>query len=363
MIKNYIYASLFCMLSWCGWSQQNLPFTEVFAPTEEYNFENGWSADNVVVNVVLVPDVNGYSGTDNTGSAMFNLFNTQGLSEFNLTSPVLANPDAAKIKLTFDFASALRKTVPAALPFDFPNDKFQIYISTNGGTSYVLFEEHSLSLDGDFNTGGFVQMSGFTPTESQWLTHTTSLPAGTNRVLFKIYRPEASAPGSNFNYLDNVIFEICAAETPQGASVQYNVAYNTLADLVVEGEQLTWYSDEELTNEIPDTTTLIDGTTYYVTSIVDGCESDPLAITFDSELASVDDLNFINMKIYPNPATSIVNIDGIDNFSQAILLDMTGKQIAKTKENTMRISGIASGVYQLIIQAGKAQRVEKLIIK
>src|SRR5690606_7481450 len=52
--------------------------------------------------------------------------------------------------------------------------------------------------------------------------------------------------------------------TPTGDVNQEVVEGTTLADLAVVGDNLVWYSDEELTNEIPSTNEVVDGTTYYV---------------------------------------------------------------------------------------------------
>jgi|ADGO01.1.fsa_nt_gi hypothetical protein len=65
--------------------------------------------------------------------------------------------------------------------------------------------------------------------------------------------------------------------TPTGETTQTLTEGQTLADLVVGGANLTWYSDASLTEEIPATTEAVDGTTYYVTQTIDGCESEALA--------------------------------------------------------------------------------------
>src|SRR5690606_16637044 len=54
---------------------------------------------------------------------------------------------------------------------------------------------------------------------------------------------------------------------------------DTLADLVVNGDNLAWYSDADLTISIPATTVAQDGVTYYVASVTDICQSEGLAIT------------------------------------------------------------------------------------
>src|SRR5690606_6819543 len=66
---------------------------------------------------------------------------------------------------------------------------------------------------------------------------------------------------------------------PEGEVEQSLSEGQILADLEVEGENLTWYIDEELTTEIPDTTQIAFDTFYYVTQTIDGCESEALKIT------------------------------------------------------------------------------------
>ncbi|HET8809607.1 MAG TPA: T9SS type A sorting domain-containing protein [Flavobacteriaceae bacterium] len=55
----------------------------------------------------------------------------------------------------------------------------------------------------------------------------------------------------------------------------------TVADLNVSGQNLSWYSDAAGTIPIanPNTTVLVNGTTYYVSQTINGCESPLLAIT------------------------------------------------------------------------------------
>src|SRR5690606_38496968 len=76
------------------------------------------------------------------------------------------------------------------------------------------------------------------------------------------------------------VIDPCAGVTaPTGATEQSLLLGQTIAGLNVAGNNLVWYSDEDLTVEIPNTTAAVDGTTYYVVSETDTCQSDALAIT------------------------------------------------------------------------------------
>ena len=83
--------------------------------------------------------------------------------------------------------------------------------------------------------------------------------------------------------LDIIPFDCSLLATPDADANQDFAAGDTLADLEVDATEtpstFTWYSDAAGTTVIPDTTVLVDGTTYYVTQTFNGCESAPIAIT------------------------------------------------------------------------------------
>src|SRR5690606_41721943 len=76
-----------------------------------------------------------------------------------------------------------------------------------------------------------------------------------------------------------------STETPVGECEQVLTEGQTLADLVVEGENLVWYTDEDLTDMIPNTTVPVTGI-YYVTTEAGDCTSGALAINVTMMLCS-----------------------------------------------------------------------------
>lgn len=149
------------------------------------------------------------------------------------------------------------------------------------------------------------------------------------------------------------VIDPCADITaPTGNSLQTLAEGQTLADLDVAGTNLTWYADMELTTELPDTTEAIDDTTYYVTQTIDGCQSEALVITVEITL-SVGVLPTTTLKIYPNPANSIINIVTADtnNLPESFTIYNTlgqmvkGKNITNSSDLSVDISSLAKGVY------------------
>jgi len=180
--------------------------------------------------------------------------------------------------------------------------------------------------------------------------------------MFKGFRPNATMYG-NMAYMDNVSIEVCETAMPIGPSIQYNEEYVTLSDLEVTGSNLIWYSDENLTIELPSDTELVEGTTYYVTSYANDCESAPLAILFDEDAASTSDFEFSNLVIYPNPSSDIIYIGGVEGIDKIVLYDITGKMIFTTQNNTIDISSLSDGLYLIEIFKGNSKKVSKIVKK
>lgn len=83
--------------------------------------------------------------------------------------------------------------------------------------------------------------------------------------------------------LDIIPFDCATFEAPEGEANQEFTTGQTIADLIVETTResnvtLNWYASDGVT-PITDTTTLVDGETYYVSQTYIGCEGAQLAIT------------------------------------------------------------------------------------
>ncbi|MBZ4036016.1 T9SS type A sorting domain-containing protein [Flavobacterium sp. 17A] len=152
----------------------------------------------------------------------------------------------------------------------------------------------------------------------------------------------------------------------------------TLADIVIEGENIKWYSSKgtstSKTNKstetsLPLSTVLVDGVTYYASQTINGIEStERLAVTakFNSSLATPD-FDFNGFKFYPNPVKhmlSIANktvIDNIEIFSvsgQSVLF----KKINST-ESEIDLSNLSVGMYIINVKSDGKEKAMKFIKK
>jgi hypothetical protein len=135
---------------------------------------------------------------------------------------------------------------------------------------------------------------------------------------------------------------------PTANATQTFNAGDTLANLTVTGSNLQWYSSATGGSPLPLTTTLVSGTTYYVSQTVNGCESSRIAITVTQNLSNEDFLvtGFI---IYPNPTTSILNFKSAVQVEKIAIYNTLGQLVQLEKvnaiEGAINIEKLAQGTY------------------
>ncbi len=94
----------------------------------------------------------------------------------------------------------------------------------------------------------------------------------------------------------------------------------------------------------------------------------PLSLFLFSEdiqgTVSVHDVSFVDYSLYPNPAREQVTVTSSENLEQAVLYDMSGKEVLRTTANAINIGALAAGTYvaKLKFQNG-GEATEKIIKK
>lgn len=155
-----------------------------------------------------------------------------------------------------------------------------------------------------------------------------------------------------------------APDAPTGVEIQFVDPGTTLADLEVNYTgTLVWYADPEGTIVLDSSTLVEDETTYYVSQIVDGCESELFGVTVYFELGIHD--QFANQfLIYPNPVRDILHISGGHTIQSVQVFDLSGKLI-QTYQNVQQgkidVRSIAQGTYLVRIQTNKEIKTVKMI--
>ncbi|WP_299365856.1 T9SS type A sorting domain-containing protein, partial [Winogradskyella sp.] len=100
-------------------------------------------------------------------------------------------------------------------------------------------------------------------------------------------------------------------------------------------------------------------------------EGDPIEATLDidniqardNDLSIVDiDMSEQGIKVYPNPASDFIQIDGIVQEYDYIIIDINGKTITKGKtgaNNSINIQNLAKGTYFLNIESKRTSKFIK----
>lgn len=165
----------------------------------------------------------------------------------------------------------------------------------------------------------------------------------------------------------SVLVNIIEVDTPQGAASQQFSAGQTLQDLAVTSDSnLTWYSDADLTTEIPVSTSLTDGTTYYVVASEGLCVSEPLAITVEEVLGN-ESFNMAGLIYYPNPADNVLSVVYNEPISSIAFYTLLGQKVLSATVNStssqIDISGLSSGSYLLKIASGDESKTIRIMKK
>jgi hypothetical protein len=154
-------------------------------------------------------------------------------------------------------------------------------------------------------------------------------------------------------------------------------AGQTLADLVIEGQNIKWYLYQNplagKTNKtsqvpLPLTTVIVDGTTYYASQTINGIESlERLAVTVKSNTLGRNDLVFKNFNFYPNPVKNGILISNDSVIDEVTFISIKGETILTQKPNSLSaeidLSNFSSGVYFLKVKSSEVKKIVKIIKK
>ncbi len=140
---------------------------------------------------------------------------------------------------------------------------------------------------------------------------------------------------------------------PEGISPQFLSPGQTLADVVVTGNNIQWYDAPQGGNQLPLTTVLQNNTSYYASQSVNNCESRStqsfrLVVLVQLTLDTPDfDKNAFTF--YPNPTSGILTLNSdlpgikLDIFN--VLSQKIQSQKLNSGSNIINLSNFSSGIY------------------
>ncbi len=151
---------------------------------------------------------------------------------------------------------------------------------------------------------------------------------------------------------------------PEGEGEQEYEAGETLADLEVEGENIMWYEDEDLTMELPETTALVDGTTYYAVATEGECTSEALAVLVD-EVLDTKGFDMASLAYYPNPVNDVLNLSYSEAISGVVVFNLLGQPVLSSAPDAgsvqIDMALLAAGTYVVKVTSGDSAATLKVI--
>ena len=141
----------------------------------------------------------------------------------------------------------------------------------------------------------------------------------------------------------------------------------TLADFVVNGQNLIWYSDATGTDVLPSITVLVSGVTYYASQTINGCESiNLLTVTAGTDLRTPT-FELSSLRYYPNPVKDILTVKYSEYIQGLQMYNMLGKLVYNRSTNTSKVaidmSTMATGTYILQVTVKGITKNVKVIKK
>ena len=146
----------------------------------------------------------------------------------------------------------------------------------------------------------------------------------------------------------------------------------TVSNLLMNEPNVKWFlsaSDAaKMMNELSANTPLIDGTTYYGIIVTpNNCGSlVPTAVTVMLDLSN-GELDLTQLKYYPNPVDSELNISYIEEIKKVEVFTITGQRVFgndyKGNEVKVDLSRLSAGTYLVKIETAKASQFVKIVKK
>ncbi|MDP2685926.1 MAG: T9SS type A sorting domain-containing protein [Aequorivita sp.] len=171
-------------------------------------------------------------------------------------------------------------------------------------------------------------------------------------------------------YFGRLSFNCITPPTPTGDSQQTFVQGATLADIVIDPTDVTWFATEDdalnNVNPLPLNTLLVDGETYYAVNIVDGCLSDPFAVTVSVTLG-VNEFSNSNFSIYPNPTDGLITLEHTGIISEITVSNLLGQDILNFSPQASKVevdlSSFAKGIYLVTVSSNRYSKTIRIIRK
>ncbi|MFZ6052032.1 fibronectin type III domain-containing protein [Halocola ammonii] len=298
--------------------------------------------------------------SDGDGAAVINLY-------FNddkewLISPELDLAGSANYQLEFDFAVyEWLSTTPSQLGSD---DEVQVLISTGDDTSWDVL--------------GTFDSTYVTPAGGETFVYSLADYEGdVVRIAFYATDGEVNDTEDNDVVVDNFRVRECLADASFSYSTDTICTYNSSIIPDITGLPGGTFSagdgldiDPETGEIDPATSDVGSYEVFYETMEDSLCTDMQMTTIVVDPCTGVDEFdNLTSVGVYPNPASSVLNLDftGIDEKVNIEVMDMTGKVVmsetfANPSNEEINVSGFESGLYMIRLSTETSTVTKRVVV-
>ncbi len=149
------------------------------------------------------------------------------------------------------------------------------------------------------------------------------------------------------------VITVNSSVTPTGNATQTFVQGTTLTSVLINPSNIIWYASNANaisgSNQLPNNTVLINGTTYYAVNLNGTCRSTPFPVTVVITLNAAN-FNKFDFKLYPNPTNNVLNIEITSQVKSIEIYNIQGQKVKSATQKQINVSDLASGIYMIKIQ-------------
>lgn len=346
--------------TWCGWCPRGAVWMEYM----EENYPEDWIGiavhnsdpmENIDYDAWIGTKISGYpSGlvdrkSDIDPSAFETAFEA-AIDDFAWASvdiqPLINDQDEVWVRVRTQFAKSMTKDMRIAVVM--VEDNVTGSSSGYGQVNYYSYQYNNLPLEGAGHN---------------WQTEPGTVPA------------------SSMEY-DDVARELITSATGLSGSVPQPVAANEV--VITSLSEFSWNSDYKkedsriiamlLNNENGSVINAaeskllnyekvdIDGVEHY------NIEGDTYLLNPEDEMVplAVEPVGAgsLNIKLYPNPASNVLHVDGITSLAMVTIYDMKGTLIMKSElvDQSLDISALQAGIYAVTVESNGKSAIERITI-